>query len=84
MVYEDLKKRLEGSYGSKEKFIDVMKAAGEDNNAKIIAEYLISIGVSAKYINPKEAGMLLSEECGNGRILPEAYDNLKNFLIEKK
>ena len=83
MVYEDLKGRLEGSYDSKEKFIDVMKAAGEDNNAKIIAQYLVSIGVDAIYINPKDAGMLLSEQCGNGRALPEAYDNLKK-LSERK
>lgn len=84
IVSEDIKKRLEGNYDTKEKFMDVMKAAGEDNNAKIVAEYLISIGVDAKYINPKEAGMLLSEQCGNGRILPEAYDNLKNLSNRKE
>lgn len=84
MVCEDLKERLKGSYDSKEKFTDVMKAAGEDNNAKIIAEYLVSIGINAKYINPKEAGMLLSEQCGNGRILPEAYDNLKKLSDRKE
>lgn len=84
IVSRDLRKRLEGNYSTKEKFIDVMKAAGEDNNAKVIAEYLISIGVNAKYVDPKKVGMLLSEQCGNGRILPEAYDNLKKLSDRKE
>ncbi len=57
-------------------FMDLMKAAGEDNSAKLVASYLISIGVAAQYINPKEAGMILSKEYGNARVLPHSYESL--------
>ncbi|MDQ2085507.1 aspartate kinase [Herbivorax sp. ANBcel31] len=83
IVHDDLNQRLKSEYAGKEKFMDTMKAAGEDNNAKVVAEYLKSTGVDAKYVNPKDAGMLLSDECGNGRILPESYDNLK-LLSDRK
>ncbi len=59
-----------------ERFIDCIKAGGEDNNAKLIARYFQSQGVNAVYVNPKEAGLLVSDEIGNAQVLPESYDNL--------
>ncbi len=72
----DLKKRLAAWPVDKDKFMDSLKAAGEDNTAKIVAEYLRSKGHNACYVNPGEAGMILSDEFGNARILPESYDRL--------
>jgi aspartate kinase len=63
----------------KEKFMDSMKAAGEDNSAKVIAEYLKSINQKARYINPKDAGLFLSDEFGNAQVLQESYENLKKL-----
>lgn len=63
-----------------EKFMDSMKAAGEDNSAKVIAEYLKSIGHNARYVNPKDAGLFLSDEFGNAQVLPESYENLNKLL----
>ena len=34
-----------------------IKAAGEDNNAKLIAAYFNHIGLEAKYVCPKKAGL---------------------------
>ena len=56
-----------------------MKAAGEDNNAKIIAEVFNKLGFSAKYINPGDAGLLLSDEFGNAEVLNESFINLSNL-----
>ena len=64
---------------SDEQFMDMMKAAGEDNSAKLVAEYLKSTGVKAQYINPKDAGMILSEEYGNARVLPGSYESLNEL-----
>ena len=64
---------------SDEQFMDMMKAAGEDNSAKLVASYLISQGIAAKYINPKDAGMILSSEYGNARVLPHSYDMLNKL-----
>ncbi|RLL48127.1 aspartate kinase [Oceanobacillus piezotolerans] len=52
--------------------MDAIKAIGEDSNAKIISAYLSDIGISSSYINPKEAGIIVSDEPGNARILPDS------------
>ncbi|AMB98767.1 aspartate kinase [Aerococcus urinaehominis] len=57
-------------------YLDAIKASGEDNNAKLIAAYLRESGINAQYINPKEAGLFLSDEPGDARVLPESYLNL--------
>ncbi|MCR4434665.1 MAG: aspartate kinase [Clostridiales bacterium] len=80
VIEEDLNRRLLSNTGNEDRFMDLMKAAGEDNTAKLVAEYLNSRGVKAEYINPKAAGLLLSDEFGNARVLPESYDNLRNYL----
>ncbi|MCX7747644.1 MAG: aspartate kinase [Clostridia bacterium] len=77
VVEADLRGRLSGTVTNKEKFMDLLKAAGEDNSAKVVAEYLKSKGIEASYINPKDAGLFLSGEFGNARVLPESYKNLK-------
>lgn len=79
MIEQDLRRRLSGKVNNKAQFMDLLKASGEDNCAKLVAQYLISIGMDAKYINPKEAGLLLSNEYGNARVLPESYENLKQL-----
>lgn len=76
-IKNDLKSRLMVGADNKDKFMDTMKAAGEDNSAKVVAEYLKSTGVEASYVNPKDAGLLLSDEYGNARVLCESYQNLK-------
>lgn len=59
-----------------ELFIEAMKASGEDNNAKLVAAYFGSRGVEAHYVNPKEAGLFVTNEPGNAQVLPESYDHL--------
>jgi aspartate kinase len=61
-----------------------LKAAGEDNCAKLVAAYLSSVGIAAQYINPKAAGLLLSDEYGNARVLPESYENMKSLAQRKE
>lgn len=80
MIRTDLEDRLKLDTSHKGMFMDAMKAAGEDNSAKLVAAYLKSIGQKAEYVNPKDAGLLLSDEFGNAQVLPESYDNLKNYL----
>ncbi|MCX7708616.1 MAG: aspartate kinase [Clostridia bacterium] len=77
VIEEDLRQRLAAGTANPDKFMDSLKAAGEDNCAKVVARYLSSKGYDAKYINPKDAGMILSDEFGNARVLPESYDKLK-------
>ena len=83
MINEDLMARIKKDKSHPGKFMDCIKAAGEDNSAKLFAAYLQSLGVDAKYIDPLEAGMFLDGEFGNARILEESYANLKKLKDEK-
>lgn len=82
IIQADLDGRLAAKGVNEEEFIDLIKASGEDNNAKLFAFYLKSLGLNAYYIDPKEAGLLVSREYGNAQVLPEAYDNL--YELRKK
>ncbi|MGT2964824.1 aspartate kinase [Streptococcus acidominimus] len=56
---------------------DAFLAAGEDNNAKLVAEYFTYKGIPARYIHPKKAGIIVSSEPRNARILPSSYDKIE-------
>ncbi|WP_394404615.1 aspartate kinase [Streptococcus sp. 20-1249] len=58
---------------------DAFLAAGENNNARLIAEYFTHSGLPARYIHPKEAGLIVSSEPGNARILPSSYDRIESL-----
>lgn len=75
-IETDLRGRIENRGANDLQFMDTMKASGEDNNAKVIAEAFTKKGFPAKYINPGEAGMLLSDEFGNAEVLPESFGKL--------
>ena len=61
------------------RFIDKVKAAGEDTCAKLVAQYLRSLGEQAEYVNPYEAGLYVSDEAGNAQVLPVAYEHLRSL-----
>ncbi|WP_312110593.1 aspartate kinase [Brevibacillus reuszeri] len=87
-VWKQVQSELEGVLANKqglstERFIDAVKAAGEDTCAKVVAHYLSSLGEEAAYIHPKEAGMLVTDEASNAHVLPVAYEKLA-ALRERK
>ena len=75
-IEEDLDGRLSSDIGHRARYLDRLKAAGEDNSARLVAAALRARGIAADYVSPLEAGLLLSDEYGNARILPESYQNL--------
>lgn len=79
IIADDIRTRVNGDKSNKEKYTDNLKAAGEDNSAKLVAAYLKSIGYDARYVNPKDAGLILSDEFGNAQVLPQSYENLKSL-----
>ena len=78
-IARDLTQRLENSTDDADLYMDTMKAGGEDNCARLIAQVLQARGVEAHYVNPKDAGLLLSDEPGNAQVLPEAYNHLRSL-----
>ncbi|GMA42957.1 hypothetical protein GCM10025853_32100 [Tetragenococcus halophilus subsp. halophilus DSM 20339] len=60
-------------------FFDEILSNGENNNAKLVAGVLQAEGVDARYINPQELGIFVSDEPLNARILSKAYPAMKNW-----
>jgi aspartate kinase len=75
-IEQDLRGRLASDTAHRGRFMDLMKAAGEDNSARLVAEIFRRNGVDAHYVSPKEAGLLLSDDFGNAMVLDECYAKL--------
>lgn len=75
-IEADLRGRITGRNANDLQFMDAMKAAGEDCSARVIAEAFTAAGFPAVYVNPGEAGMLLSDDFGNAQVLAESYPKL--------
>lgn len=78
VIAKDLQERIAYDNTDEFIFIDNIKASGEDNNAKLIAEYFTSIGMPAKYVSPKD-GLVLNDFPERTYALAESYENLKNL-----
>ena len=59
-----------------EERLAALKAAGEDNNAKLVAAAFQKRGKKARYASPKDTGMVLEGEAGNATLNPESYKRL--------
>ncbi|MEI6971631.1 MAG: aspartate kinase [bacterium] len=75
-IARDLQARMHGDTAHRKRYIDTMKAGGEDNSAWMFAALLRSMGADAHYVNPGEAGMLLSDDYGAAMVLDETYRKL--------
>ncbi|MER2028982.1 MAG: aspartate kinase [Solibacillus sp.] len=75
IIEQDIRGRVSENWSDKDLFLDNIKASGEDNNAKLIACYFNAIGMSAKYVSPKDK-LILNDFPERTYALPEAYENL--------
>lgn len=58
---------------------DTFLAAGENNNAKLIASFFRANRIKARYIHPKQVGLIVTDEPQNARILPSSYDKIEKL-----
>ena len=73
-IEEDLKRRLAQAHTlPPEEFADLMKAAGEDNSAKLVAEAFVARGRKARYASPCDTGMILEGPFGDATLDPTSY-----------
>lgn len=63
---------------------DALKSLGEDFNAQLISQYLTTIGLPSRYISPKDAGIIVTDEPSNARLLPESYEKIAQLRHENK
>ncbi|MFH0878363.1 MAG: aspartate kinase [Lentisphaerota bacterium] len=79
-IEADLAARLKSDRIHAAQFMDCLKAAGEDNCARLVAAAFQKKGLDAHYVNPRDAGLLLSSEHGNAQVLEESYPKMAAFL----
>jgi len=65
------------------RYQDAVKAAGEDNCARLIAGALRKAGCNARYLNPGDAGLHVTDEYGHARLLPGALEKLADLAFAK-
>ncbi len=75
-IEADLKARLRSSKSDRGIFMDTLKAAGEDNSARLAAAAFCARGAKARYASPKDTGMVLEGESGNATLAEESYKRL--------
>lgn len=54
--------------------MNCFKAIGEDSSAKILSAYLQSLGLDAKYVNPKDAGIIVKNDKNGAQLIPESFE----------
>lgn len=82
-IEADLRRRIDSRTDHAGMFLDAMKAAGEDNSARIVASAFRARGADAEYVDPRDAGMLLTDEFGNAQLLEESYRKLGRTLRDR-
>ena len=76
-IETDLRARLaQVTTLARDEFMDLLKAAGEDNNAKLVAVAFEVRGKKARYASPKDTGMILKGCFGDATLDPESYARL--------
>ncbi len=75
---------VKGNKDEPDYYLDAFKASGEDNNAKLVAAYFNQEGIPARYMDPKEAGLVVTNEPGNTQVLPESYEQLYKLRDSKE
>ncbi|MCQ2482396.1 MAG: aspartate kinase [Clostridia bacterium] len=84
-IENTLRTTASASYTNDVKYLDSVKAMGEDCCARLVAKYLNSIDVPAEYCNPKEKGLFLKHDAnGKAVILNESYANLSSLATSDK
>jgi len=66
------------------RYMDSVKALGEETAARFLAAALDALGIPAKFISPEEAGLLVTDEYANARPLPQALKNIRKKLVRQK
>jgi len=78
-ILTDLDKRCAAPRDHTGKFRDLIVAAGEDLNCRLFASYLSSMGIPSQYINPRDAGLVVTDTFGDAQPLPESAFNMANL-----
>jgi aspartate kinase len=86
-IVEDIEKQLvdvmHNDHLDHDDKINMFKAIGEDSSAKILSAYLKHLGIDAKYVNPKDAGIIVKKDPLGAQLLPGSYENIYQLRKQK-
>lgn len=68
-----------GDYPDNDFLMAAFKAHGERLNARLMALVLQKLGINARFVDPKEAGLIVDGEPNNAIVDPQTYNNLAAF-----
>ncbi|MBD3346917.1 MAG: aspartate kinase [Chitinivibrionales bacterium] len=71
-IISDLETRVAAPKDNKDKYHDSIVASGEDFNARLFARYLTTKGIDARYVSPKEAGLIVTDSFGDAQPLRDS------------
>ncbi|RCW64826.1 aspartate kinase [Saliterribacillus persicus] len=86
-IVEEIRNDIQNTFDSTASDVlklDSIKATGEDSLAKVLSLYLQSLGMDAIYLNPKDAGLFVSEQPGGAQVLDESYELLYKLNDRKQ
>ncbi|MBU7553991.1 aspartate kinase [Pediococcus ethanolidurans] len=66
-------------YPSNSYLMAAFKANGERLNAMLLTSVLKHLGIAARFLDPFEAGIIVSDDPSNASVLPETYKNLAHL-----
>ncbi|RHW47283.1 aspartate kinase [Bombilactobacillus bombi] len=67
------------NYANYDFLMAAFKAHGEKINAQLLTLILQKQGVAARFLDPKTAGLLVSDVPNDAAVLPQTYQNLKKW-----
>ncbi|UQS86256.1 aspartate kinase [Nicoliella spurrieriana] len=79
VIPDTLAKLPTQTYPNDEYLMAAFKAHGEKLNAELMALVLNQLGIKSRFVDPKEAGITVSDEPNSATVLPETYQNLGHF-----
>ncbi|WP_288530817.1 aspartate kinase [uncultured Secundilactobacillus sp.] len=72
------------SYPNNDYLMAAFKAHGERLNARLMAAVLNHLNIPATFVDPKDAGLLVSADPNNATVLPATYQNLATMTVGTK
>ncbi len=74
---QDLKKRISTSRGKEARYLNKVKSAGEEYSARLVVEYLQNEGVSCQYVDPHDAGLIVTTDFSCASLIDDSYNKLE-------
>ncbi|WP_283678954.1 aspartate kinase [Lentilactobacillus sp. Marseille-Q4993] len=80
-IHDKLVALPNGKYANDDYLMDAFKAHGERLNAELMAACLTSQGITAKFVDPSTAGIIVTDDPGNASVEEKTYENLGRISL---